>query len=665
MHTLRFRQVHLDFHTGGDIPAVGAKFDKAQFQAALTLGHVDSITLFSKCHHGWSYHPTKVGTPHPTLTRDLLGEQIAACREIGVRCPIYLSVGWDEVAALAHPDWVVVDENGSTGKPTEAGWKHMRFESGYLDYICAQIEEVVQRWPDNDGIFLDIVSPKRDYHPQTLRAMKAKGLDPKKLEDVDRHGQAVLAEYYRRTNAAVRSVRADTPVFHNGGHIPVGARSFNECNSHFELESLPTGGWGYDHFPLSARYAITQPRDFLGMTGKFHITWGEFGGFKRPEALRYECAAMNAQGAKCSVGDQLHPSGEMNVDTYAIIGAGYAEVEAREPWLRTVRPAARIAIISADTNQAAWRPSHEVAIGDEGVSRMLLELHQPFVVLDEQSAWMGHDLVILPDGYVMSAATVGKAKAFLAAGGKLIAAGSALLNDAGTAFLIDPGAKVTGRTATDPDYLVATALSPEIPVKSAILIKGGAVAVELTTGQELVARRDSYFNRTWDHFCGHQHAADAPHPASPAAVLGNGIAYFAHNLFTEYRKEGRALFRDAFEAALRRLLPAGLPVETNLPTVARFNLLDQPTEQRYVAHLLFAPVTLRATPFFWGKERTCEIIEDLIPLHNSVIDLAVAKRITKATLVPAGINLPFTQDGNRVTFTVPEFTAHQMVELSY
>ena len=65
------------------------------------------------------------------------------------------------------------------------------------------------------------------------------------------------------------------------------------------------------------------------MTGKFHQTWGEFGGFKRPEALRYEYAAMLAYGARCSVGNQLHPSGEMNPDTYQLIGAAYADVEAR------------------------------------------------------------------------------------------------------------------------------------------------------------------------------------------------------------------------------------------------------------------------------------------------------------------------------------------------
>ena len=78
---IRNRQVHLDFHTNGTLP-VGKKFSKEQFQAALKLGHVDSITVFSKCHHGWSYHPTEVNEMHPTLSFDLLGAQLEACKEI-------------------------------------------------------------------------------------------------------------------------------------------------------------------------------------------------------------------------------------------------------------------------------------------------------------------------------------------------------------------------------------------------------------------------------------------------------------------------------------------------------------------------------------------------------------------------------------------------------
>lgn len=48
----------------------------------LRTGHVDSVTVFSKCHHGWAYHPSEANEMHPELTFDLLGEMIEAAHEI-------------------------------------------------------------------------------------------------------------------------------------------------------------------------------------------------------------------------------------------------------------------------------------------------------------------------------------------------------------------------------------------------------------------------------------------------------------------------------------------------------------------------------------------------------------------------------------------------------
>lgn len=106
------RQVHLDFHTSEHIPGVGSRFGKAQFQEALQLGRVNAINIFAKCHHSWSYYPTKVGMVHPTLEFDLVGAQIEACHEIGVRCPVYVTVGWSATDAAMHPEWVVRDIEG-------------------------------------------------------------------------------------------------------------------------------------------------------------------------------------------------------------------------------------------------------------------------------------------------------------------------------------------------------------------------------------------------------------------------------------------------------------------------------------------------------------------------------------------------------------------------
>jgi hypothetical protein len=47
---LRYRQIHLDFHTSEHIPNVGAAFDPETFVATLKAAHVDSITVFAKCH---------------------------------------------------------------------------------------------------------------------------------------------------------------------------------------------------------------------------------------------------------------------------------------------------------------------------------------------------------------------------------------------------------------------------------------------------------------------------------------------------------------------------------------------------------------------------------------------------------------------------------------
>jgi hypothetical protein len=89
--TLPLRQVHLDFHTSPYIPDLFSEFDADIFADTLARTHVNSVTIFAKCHHGMSYFPTKMGTPHPALHgRDAVGEMIAALHARGMQAPIYL-----------------------------------------------------------------------------------------------------------------------------------------------------------------------------------------------------------------------------------------------------------------------------------------------------------------------------------------------------------------------------------------------------------------------------------------------------------------------------------------------------------------------------------------------------------------------------------------------
>ncbi|HOS94107.1 MAG TPA: beta-galactosidase, partial [Armatimonadota bacterium] len=114
MADLRFRQIHLDFHTSEQIPGIGSEFDPDEFADTLKAAHVNSVTCFSRCHHGWIYHDTArfPERRHPHLTRNLLKEQIDACHQRDIRVPIYITVMWDHFTARRHPEWIAIDETG-------------------------------------------------------------------------------------------------------------------------------------------------------------------------------------------------------------------------------------------------------------------------------------------------------------------------------------------------------------------------------------------------------------------------------------------------------------------------------------------------------------------------------------------------------------------------
>ena len=237
------------------------------------------ITLFSKCHHGLSYHPTSIGVQHPALSHDLLQAQIDACRAVDVQVPIYLSAGIDEQMYWQHPEWArrEVDQRVPwVGRDDQPGFHELCMNTGYLDYLLAQIAEVVQRY-DADGIFLDIVSPRPCWCTTCIQERSQHG-DHRDPTLIHQQARQTYLKYTQRVRETIDQYRPGLPVFHNGGHIARGDRHLAAQNTHLELESLPTGGWGYDHFPLSAGYARTLGMPFLGMTGKFHFSWGEFGG---------------------------------------------------------------------------------------------------------------------------------------------------------------------------------------------------------------------------------------------------------------------------------------------------------------------------------------------------------------------------------------------------
>ncbi len=659
---MRFRQIHLDFHTSEAIEGIGASFTKQSFQNALRLGHVDSITVFSKCHHGWAYHPSDANEIHPHLSFDLLAAQIEAAHEIGVKTPVYISAGLDEKEARRSPQWLIRSADDRTnwvGSFLTPGYHQFCLNSPYLDVLLAQIDEVVRRY-DADGIFLDIVGVRDCICHTCLAELRSAGQNPTDPANVRALGEKTYANYTRLVRETIDAVKPGLPVFHNGGHISQGRRDLVAMNTHLEIESLPTGGWGYDHFPLSARYLHGLGLDFLGMTGKFHTSWGEFGGFKHPNALRYEAALSLANGAKVSVGDQMHPSGLMDTATYALIGAAYSEVAAKEAWCDNVVSVADVALLSTEAAQNVSDFSMESRAGkhDAGAVRVLLESHILFDVVDTQSDFAPYKVVILPDVIRVGGDLEAKLRAYVAGGGKVLATGQSNLNDTGDVFVLDLGATWQEPNAFSPDYFRPDFAPGRLTEGAAFVFYAPGQRITLSEGGKPYGMRgDSFFNRTAEHFCSHQHTPPTGVFDTPGMTEGADGVYIAWNLFQEYVSMGSLIARETLAFALRKLLSGRETLTTNLPAQGIVTLMEQRSENRSVCHLLYA------SPVRRGK--AIEVIEDILPVLDTTVTLRLSKPVKEAHLQPQNEPLPVTPNADgMVTFTVPRFECHQMIVLT-
>ncbi len=661
------RQVHLDFHTSGSIENIGTNFNKAEFQDSLKKGHINSITLFAKCHHGWAYNESDANTRHPHLGFDLLKAQIDAAHEIGVKTPVYLSAGIDEKLAREHPEWLSRRKDESFGEWTPnfsvPGFHNFCLNTPYLDILLNQIKEVCENY-DDDGIFLDIVNVNPCYCQYCVRTALSMGLDPYNEQDAITVGEKVYANYTKRVRETIDSVKPGDRVFHNGGHIRRGRRDLAYMNTHLELESLPTGGWGYDHFPLSAAYSRTLGMDFIGMTGKFHTAWGEFGGFKHPNALRYEVSLSAALGAGCSIGDQCHPLGKLDDATYTLIGQAYKELEEKEKWLDGGENIADIAFLSAEAVENYYinkglleqNCTSKWNVYDVGVNRILLEGKYLYDVIDCESDFLKYKVIILPDVVFVTDEIKKKFDEFLAQGGKILSPGTSGLDKDKNGFVFDFGAKYIGENKFNPDYL-RPGFEMEGLYNSAYVIYSKGYNIELNGGKELASRENPYFNRSVFKFCSHKHTPNDFKYAGPSVVIGNDGAYISWNIFEEYATVGSLIAKRTVTYVLDKLIDKRKTLETNLISQGVATLQVQDKEKRFIAHLLYAPIQKRGN--------NVEVIEELIPVIDTEVLLKTDKKIRKVYLAPQMEEIDFTECNGAVKAKVGKFECHQMVVFEY
>lgn len=657
MRKLPARQVHLDFHTSEWIDGVARKFDKRNFQEALRLGNVNSITVFAKCHHGWCYYPTKVGRQHPTMEPgfDLTGAMIDAAHEVGVAAPVYITLGWSVQDAEDHPEWLMRRRDGSvlcqrvdlSAAPEdprpECSWKDLCCAGGYREYLYRLTQEVCDRYAQLDGLFFDIVYLEDAcYCDSCLQGMRAAGLNPDDPEDARAYYREAHLTTMRGLDEILHRRHPEATLFFNSGGADIYRPEYHAGQTHFEMEDLPTTWGGYNKMPPRASFMRRYPKEFLGMTGKFHTEWGEFGGYKNPEALKFEVAMMAMYGARCSIGDQMPPNGRMDLETYRLMGPAYRYLQSIEPWCYREQSTTRLGVyLSGDEDS------------DQGLHNMLLERQLDFEIVRPGDALERFEALVLPDSVALTDGEAARLQAFVRQGGALLLTGLSGVSQG--RFQLDVGAEYLGAPNTRQDYLELDAPLNAGWVSSPFLCYRAAQRVRLTSGQALGRIYEPWFDRTYARYCSHRNTPYREEPAAhPGAVKKGRVIYLPHALCGMYKRDGAQIFRDALVNALLTVYRPNLRVK--MPSAGRARLTHQPEEHRYVLHLLYG------SPIQRGRT---SVIEDLPPLYQVEAEVVTAQPVTQVRLVPSGEALPFRQADGQLRFTVPKVETHQAVEVLY
>lgn len=670
MRKTAFRQIHMDFHTSPDIPDIAGEFNGAAFAGMLKDAHVESINLFAKCHHGFYYYPTRLGTVHPNLKINLLKEQLDACKAEGIRTLIYTCVGWSEDTAKNHPEWQEVSIDGVIGnrKPFSRpyySWQKLCLNNqAYRAYMKAEFDELHELFNPH-GFWIDIIFQNQCICPTCMAEMQEMGLNPENLIDRYRHDRFVQIGYMQEMYGYLKTMNPVLEIYFNGHPYEMDLEDDEDyatakkraCNTFIDVESLPSELWGYAHFPVAVNYINKYDTDITMMNGKFHTSWGDFGSLRNRLALEYECFRALANGAGCCIGDQLHPSGKMDATVYKRIGEVLGKVLTKEKWCRDTRKIAQIGVFNTRRSGISNPNDHNADLPVEGAYRILTELHYTFDILNLHDDLLDYDLLILPDNVFLTEQAVQKINGYLQQGGKMLASALSSLGREKTEFMLDCfGVSYLGEAQYNPRYMkIEKTAFPEIEEMIYVTYEQG-VEVEAREGTEiLVPVVNPYFNRGEFQFCSHRQTPPAMENAQTPAIVRNGnVVYLANPIFSDYAKNRCKVYKEIV-AGLLLQLGVEATIQADVPSFVE--ITTRSMDQYVIVHLLNYIIE--------RKSRTIDTIEEMVPLYNRAVSIRVEKKPVRIFRFNSEngteIEYPFIWENGRASVVLPEIGGHLML----
>lgn len=665
------RKIHLDYHNSQHEPSVGERFDPDEFVQTLKNASIDSIVVFGKDMHGYFYYPSAYGPAHPGLQgRDLMVEQVEACKAAGIKVYVYYCVTWDNYLAEHHPEWLCFRRERDTYLPKfdeTPGWTALCLSNNdFIELMLDHTREILSRCTP-DGIWFDMPMPNQEgecFCRNCLEALRQAGKDPMDIHAQRDRMQELLLTWLRRSKEAIDEAAPGIELEQNN-QTRFGLAERVPYLYNVDIEALPSGGWGWGYFPVNARFVRSLGIPGTGQTGRFMLSWADFGGLKSANQLTLETAWIAATGSAVCLGDQAPPSAQLDQGVYRLIGAAYGNLAEIDDVLEGAVGVAEAAVYVsglqlADFAKVERHGTPAISDGASGAAKLLVECGVQFDVVEAGTVDLSrYRLVVIAEGAELTQDAQEELEAYIDGGGALIHAAIPGLALDETPWLRRLGITKAERSPFTPAYLrIAEGFGDTVDDFEFALYDGadrwtsdGSALVGAVLGEPL-------FQRAPEHYTSHHQSPVATVTDAPVILVQDRIAAFAFPVASGYYVHGYWIYAELFRRALDAVYPERLLRHTgprNLELSVTYQRANQAHGERWIVHAVnFAGGVRR------GREHT-EYFDSVVPQTDVEVTLALPLAPVRVYDARTGEDLPVRHEGEKLVISLPPVAIHGVV----
>jgi hypothetical protein len=630
-----FLGIHFDFHAGVDCNEIGKNTTRVMIEKVIDQVHPDYVQIDCKGHPGLTSYPTRVGNQAPGFVGDPLRLWRQVTSERGVALYMHYSGVWDSEAIRQHPDWAVINADGTTNKNATS------FFGAYADRLLVpQLRELSGEY-GVDGAWVDgeCWASMPDYGEKALTAFRAasgfqdvprKAGEPHWFEFLQFNREAFRG-YLRRYVTEVKRTHPEMQLCSNWAftdHMP-------------EAVSAPVDWISGDYSPqdsvnsarFSARYLARQGKPWDLMAWGFTIAGEKLNGsnYKPVPQMQREAAAVMALGGGFQAYYTQKRDGSIREEQLPTMGEVAKFCRARQEFCHHALPVPQVALLYSTASH--YREVNGLFPRDlsrlSGTLQALLEGQQSVEVLGEHTLtgrMAEYPLIVIPETDYLEPAFKQELMAYVRGGGNLLLVGPRTA----ALFATELGATI-GQPSSAPRYLAREG--------AFVRTKGAAQVVTMPNGRAM----------------GQLHATNEVNspfiPAASIVKVGKGqVAATSFPFSQGYLADRSPVTRGFLNDLARQLFPR--------PLVQVRGSEDVDVSVNRLNGRLAINLVNTAGPH----------ADQAKPLHDSIpvvgpLDLTIraTTKPARITLEPGAQPLTFTWRNGEARLTVPRLEIHSVV----